>query len=103
MRCARVKGAGVAGAFRGVGGHKTRLRGDNEPASDQEEPPTDCQNSFPKKLSTKVETRGGPSINLLLRGNALVLEVSGRWGSKFWGLLQKLPYLAYIGQKLALI
>ena len=42
MRCARVKGAGVAGAFRGVGGHKTRLRGDNEPASDPEEPPTDC-------------------------------------------------------------
>ena len=44
------------------------------------------------------------SINLLpLRGNAPELEVSGRWGSKFLGLLQRLPYLPYIGQKLPLI
>ena len=60
MRCARVKGAGVAGAFRGVGGHKTRLRGDNEPASDPEEPTTDCQkSSFQNDQLTKVEERLG--------------------------------------------
>ena len=51
MRCARVKGAGVAGAFRGVGGHKTRLRGDNEPASDPEEPTTDCQRAVSKMIN----------------------------------------------------
>ena len=56
----------------------------------------------PKMINQEAETGGVqcPSIDLLLRGNALVLEVSGRWGSKFLGLLQRLPYLACIGQKL---
>ena len=59
MRCARVKGAGVAGAFRGVGGHKTRLRGDNRSASDPEEPPTDWYwSSFQNDQLTKVERLG---------------------------------------------